>query len=126
MRRGLVALLSLVGAAAIVTAQQPPQTPPAQPPAPQQPAQQPAGQQPQPVQPPVFRTGTNQVRVDVTVLDHKGDPVTDLTKDDFEVREDGLPQTVETLKLIEANGAAPDDDTSLPIRSRSHAAVEAA
>src|SRR5262245_30141638 len=136
MRRGLVALLSLVGAAAIVTAQQPPQTPPAQPPsttqqqpaqqpAPQQPAQQP-GQQPQPVQPPVFRTGTNQVRVDVTVLDHKGDPVTDLTKDDFEVREDGLPQTVETLKLIEANGAAPDDDTSLPIRSRSHAAVEAA
>src|SRR5262245_53582810 len=137
MRRGLVALLSLVGAAAIVTAQQPPQTPPARPPstsqqqpaqqpAPQQPAQQPAGQQPQPVQPPVFRTGTNQVRVDVTVLDHKGDPVTDLSKDDFEVREDGLPQTVETLKLIEANGAAPDDDTSLPIRSRAHAAVEAA
>src|SRR5262245_61550233 len=136
MRRGLVALLSLVGAAAIVTAQQPPQTPPAQPPsttqqqpaqqpAPQQPAQQP-GQQPQPVQPPVFRTGTNQVRVDVTVLDHKGDPVTDLTKDDFEIREDGVPQVVDTLKMIEANGAAPDDDTSLPIRSPQHAAVEAA
>jgi VWFA-related protein len=135
MRRGLLALLSLVGAAAILTAQQPPPPPPAQTPpstspgqAPQQPQTpaQPPPQQPPTGQPPVFRAGTNQVRVDVTVLDHKGDPVTDLTKDDFEVREDGVPQTVETLKLIEANGAAPDDDTSLPIRSRAHAAVEAA
>ena len=60
---------------------------------------------------PVFKAGTNQVRVDVTVLDRKGDPVNDLTKDDFEVREDGVPQSVDTLKLVEANGEAPADDT---------------
>ncbi|HEX9366211.1 MAG TPA: VWA domain-containing protein [Vicinamibacterales bacterium] len=77
-------------------------------------------------QPPVFKAGTNQVRVDVTVLDRKGDPVTNLTRDDFDVREDGLPQTVDTLKLVEAGGEAPADDMSLPIRSPEHAAVEAA
>ena len=59
------------------------QPPPAQPP-------------PPPQQPPVFRAGTNQVRVDVTVLDHKGEPVTDLTKDDFDVREDGIPQAIDS------------------------------
>ena len=77
-------------------------------------------------QPPVFRGGTNQVRVDVTVLDRKGEPLTDLTKEDFEVREDGIPQAIDTIKLIEATGEAPDDDTSLPIRSPHHAAAEAA
>jgi VWFA-related protein len=100
----------------LLLAQNPPpaQNPPAQP-------QPPAGQPP-----PVFRGGTNNVRVDVTVIDKKGNPVTDLTKDDFEVREDGQPQSVDTVKMIQASGAAPDDDTSLPIRSPEHAAVEAA
>jgi len=131
MSRGLAAFLSLVGAIAVLSAQQPPQSPPAQPPA------QPPSSQPQPSQPPsqdkppqqpppVFRTGTNQVRVDVTVTDRKGEPVRDLTKDDFDVREDNVAQVVDTLKLIEATGAAPDDDMSLPIRSRQHAYAEAA
>jgi VWFA-related protein len=103
----------------LLLAQNPPaQPPPAQPPVTQQPT---SGQQP-----PVFRGGTANVRVDVTVIDKKGNPVTDLTKDDFEVREDGAPQAVDTLKLINATGEAPDDDTSLPIRSPEHAAVEAA
>jgi VWFA-related protein len=101
------------------------QQPSAQPPSVQPPpGQQPAGQQAQ--RPPVFRGGTNQVRVDVTVLDKKGEPVTGLTKDDFQVLEDGQPQSIETLKLIEANGSAPEDDTSLEIRSPAHAAQEAA
>lgn len=86
-------------------------------------AQQPAAPS---AQPPVFRGGTSQVRVDVTVLDRKGQPITDLTKDDFEIREDGVEQSIDTIKLIEATGQAPDDDTSLPIRSRHHAAAEAA
>ena len=111
------------------------QQPPAQPPPPQPPpAQQPPRSHrrsrrrrpARPSQPPVFRGGTNQVRVDVTVLDRKGEPVTDLTKEDFEVREDGIPQSIDTLKLIEATGEAPADDTSLPIRSPHHAAAEAA
>ena len=125
MRSGFLALVSAAAAVAVLSAQPPPaQPPPTQPPTATQPppAQPPPSQQP----PPVFRGGTSQVRVDVTVLDRKGDPVRDLTKDDFEVREDGAPQAIETIKLIEATGAAPEDDTSLPIRSREHAAVEAA
>jgi VWFA-related protein len=116
MTRG--AWLAALAATAIITtasAQQPPSAPP--------PAQ-PAPQTPQP--PPVFRGGTNQVRVDVTVLDRKGQPITDLTRDDFEVREDGVEQAIDTIKLIEATGEAPHDDTSLPIRSKYHAAAEAA
>jgi len=112
-------MLAVLAATAVLCAQV---TTPAQGP----PQQSPTQQTQQPPQPPVFRGGTNQVRVDVTVVDHKGEPVTNLTKDDFDVREDGVQQTVDTLKLIEATGAAPDDDTSLPIRSREHAAVEAA
>jgi len=124
-------LLGLVAAGAVVTAlgaQQPQaQQPPAQssqaapPPAQEPQAQPPAGQRP-----PVFRGGTNQVRVDVTVLNKKGDPITDLSREDFEIREDGVVQDIANLKMVSASGAAPDDDTSLPIRSQYHAAAEAA
>jgi VWFA-related protein len=115
------AVIAVLGV--LLLAQNPP---PAQgPPAGQ--AQPPAGQPPATGQrPPVFRGGTASVRVDATVIDRKGNPVTDLTKDDFEVREDGVLQAVDTIKLIHATGEAPDDDTSLPIRSPEHAAVEAA
>ena len=116
MRRPLLAVAAAVVAATLGAAQAPAQNPPAQPP-PQAPASQ---------QPPVFRGGTNSVRVDATVVDKRGNPVTDLTKEDFEIREDGALQSVDTLKMIQATGEAPDDDTSLPIRSPEHAAVEAA
>jgi VWFA-related protein len=115
MRTPLLALAVLLAAAVTLLGQQAP--PPASPP----PAQPPQGQQP-----PVFRGGTANVRVDVTVVDKKGNPITDLAKDDFEVREDNEPQAVDTVKLIHATGEAPDDDMSLPIRSPEHAAVEAA
>jgi VWFA-related protein len=96
------------------------------PPVPSTPAQVPVQQPPAaPQQPPVFRGGTSNVRVDVTVIDRKGNPITDLTKDDFEVREDGVVQAVDTVKMVTATGEAPDDDVSLPIRSPEHAAVEA-
>jgi VWFA-related protein len=85
------------------------------------------GQPPPDQQPPrpTFRTGTNVVRVDVTVVDRRGHPVTQLTPEDFEVREDGLPQSITSFKLVEANGL-PTDELSLPIRSPEHAAAEAA
>src|SRR2546425_11140960 len=72
-----------------------PQPPPPQ----QQPQQQPPQQQPPPGQP-VFRAGINFVRVDVIVSDKNGAAVGDLKQTDFEVTEDGKPQTVETFKLI--------------------------
>ena len=66
------------------------------------------GAQTQPAQPPppTFRAGASLVRVDVTVTDRHGEPVTSLTADDFEVQEDGAPQTVETFKLVSADGRA--------------------
>ena len=72
----------------------------------------------------IFRTGTNIVRVDATVVDGRGNPVTDLTAADFEVREDGVVQTISSFKFVAADGR-PTDDRSLPIRSQAHAASEA-
>src|SRR5215831_15847294 len=53
---------------------------------------------------PLFRTGINFVRVDVIITDKSGAPVADLKQSDFEVLEDGKPQTVETFKLIKLDG----------------------
>ena len=67
------------------------------------------------------------MRVDVTVVDRHGEPVTTLTADDFAVEEDGVPQTVQSFKFVSADGQPPPgDDVSLPIRSPEHAAAEAA
>jgi VWFA-related protein len=84
-------------------------------------------QPPEPPQPPTFRTEANLVRVDVTVVDRDGEPVTTLTADDFAVEEDGDPQTVQSFKFVSADGQPPEgDDVSLEIRSPEHAAAEAA
>ena len=86
----------------------------------QEPAQQ-TEQQPRPT----FRTGTNVVRVDVTVTDPRGEPVRTLNAEDFELFENGVRQPITSFKFLEATGQ-PTDDLSLPIRSREHAAAEAA
>jgi VWFA-related protein len=51
-----------------------------------------------------FRADINFVRVDVIVNDDDGEPVTDLTADDFEVFEDGEPQAIEQFRLIRVDG----------------------
>lgn len=82
---------------------------------------------PQEPQRPTFRTGAELVRVDVTVNDSQGRPVTDLTADDFTVEEDGVPQKIQSFKFVELTGQrAPGDDLSLTISSRQHAATEVA
>jgi Ca-activated chloride channel family protein len=45
-----------------------------------------------PQQPPIFRGGSDAVRVFVTVTDRDGRLVTTLTRDNFEVRDEGKPQ----------------------------------
>jgi VWFA-related protein len=80
-----------------------------------------------PQRPPIFRTGAELVRVDVTVIDSKGHPVTTLTADDFTVEEDGAPQKIQSFKFIEHTGQRVEgDDVSLTITSPSHAATELA
>jgi VWFA-related protein len=82
----------------LLTAQQPgaPQTPAQQPPAQQQPAAQTPADQP----PVTFRVEVNYVEVDAVVTDAQGMPVRDLTKDDFELFEDGRRQEVTSFSLI--------------------------
>ena len=54
---------------------------------------------------PVFRGGSDTVRVFVTVTDRDGRLVTTLTRDDFEVRDEGKPQPITLF-----------DNTPQPIR----------
>jgi VWFA-related protein len=77
----------------------------------------------EPQAPPVFRAGTQLVRVDATVLDRDGNPVPSLKADDFEIREDGILQTISSFRFVNADGRTADD-RSLPIRSQAHAASE--
>ena len=56
-------------------------------------------QDPAPQQP-TFRLRVDSVSVDVIVLDRAGKPVTDLTADDFEVREANKVQKIETFKFV--------------------------
>jgi len=77
--------------------------------------------------PPTFRGGINFVRVDATVTDKKGQPVTDLKAADFEVTEDGKPQTVEQFKLIRVDGnPKPNDPPPREIKTRDDEEAEAA
>ena len=73
---------------------------------------------------PTFRTGINFVRVDAIVTDKQGRPVADLKPEDFEVLEDGEPQTVETFKLIRVDGN-PEPGEAAPREINSTFAEEA-
>jgi VWFA-related protein len=78
-------------------------------------------------QQPIFRAGTALVRVDVTATANGDQPVADLQAADFELTEDDVPQTVETIKFIRVDGARQSNlDEPLAIRSKEHAILEAA
>ena len=88
--------------------------------------QKPAPADPPPEQP-IFRAGTDLVRVDVTVMQRGDEPVADLRIADFEVTEDDVPQTIETLKFLNVDGTRQSDlNEPLEIRSKEHAMLEAA
>src|SRR5436305_1601569 len=48
----------------------------------------------------VIRINVNLVQLDAVVHDSKGQPVTNLTKDDFEILQDGKPQTITNFSFI--------------------------
>jgi VWFA-related protein len=84
------------------------------------------GEQQQPPQQPTFRTGVNFVRVDVIASDRDGQAVKDLTQADFEVLEDGKPQTIETFRFISVSGNSETGETPKAIRSDYDEEAEAA
>ncbi len=58
-------------------------------------------------QAPVFGAGTELVQVDAVVLDRLGNPVEDLTEDDFVVKEDGRLQTIQEFEAVALPESAP-------------------
>ena len=59
-----------------------------------------------PQQRPTFSTTTNVVVVNVTVLDRNGKPIENLTKDDFQLYEDGKLQKLQAVDFQHLSGAA--------------------
>jgi VWFA-related protein len=63
-------------------------------------------QAPTPATPPqegpnvTFKVEVNYVEVDARVLDAEGNFIRDLTKEDFQIVEDGKPQTIDTFALV--------------------------
>jgi VWFA-related protein len=51
-------------------------------------------------QAPTFASRVEAVTVDVVILDKKGQPVSGLTRDDFVVSEDGVPQTLTSFDAV--------------------------
>ena len=113
----LVVLLSI---AAVSAAQE---KPPAPAPAPAPRSQ--ASTKPQEPIPPVSETvEVNITNVDVFVTDSKGQRVTGLKADDFEVRQDGLPQKITNFYAVSGGKVLFEDGTSVPFDVKEAAAPE--
>src|SRR5262245_8720373 len=63
---------------------------------------------------PTFRSGVDLIRLDVSVVDKSGQPVTDLRPEDFTVRIDGAPRTVSFAKFYGASAADSDAPAVAP------------
>ncbi len=68
---------------------------------------------PQEQRPPTFRTEANFVRVDAYPT-RNGQPVLDLTAEDFEILEDGKPQSIQSFEHVVITPAGPEAQRSEP------------
>ena len=98
--RIFVSFAIAVGGAAIAIAQSGSATPPAQPAQKEQ-------------QPPIFRTEANFVRVDAYPT-RNGQPVLDLKAEDFDILEDGKPQSIQTFEHVVVSPAGPESQRAEP------------
>jgi VWFA-related protein len=89
----LALLFSFIVSLTPASAQQPTASP--------QPAQQPANDEE------VVRITSNLVQIDAVVTDKKGNQVTSLTADDFEIYQDGKPQTITNFSYVSTTPNAP-------------------
>src|SRR3954469_14655079 len=113
MRKQFVALALCVAGAGFAAAQQPPQAPPAAPP----PATAPQDKKPEGILTPqqsreVIRRSVDLITQDVIVRDPQGQFVADLSKNDFDVYEDGVKQDLVTFVLT--HGGRILNDTAAP------------
>ena len=66
------------------------------------------------------------MRVDAIVTDRQGVPIVDLGQADFEVLEDGKPQTLESFRLVKIDTATPVEASPRPLRTRADEETAAA
>ena len=112
-------LIAAAVVAAVVAAPRAAGAPPAKGPTPQQSQQSQQTQQPPTPQVPVFRTGVNAVRVDVSVIGSNDLPVAGLQASDFTLTEDGIPQKIDTFQFLRLDGRPrPGASESLEIRNQ--------
>lgn len=121
MRR-LFALISVMALSAVALPAFAQDKPPA-PPAPAAPKPQPAGQEK--AFPPVTESvDVSVTNVDVFVTDSKGNRVGGLTPDDFEVRQDGIPQKITNFYAVAGGKVLFEDGSSVPLDTKEKAAPE--
>ena len=89
----LVSTLGLLLGSLTLPAQQPPPSPPPR-----------SAEQP----PITFRVEINYVEIDAIVTDAQGNPVRNLTKDDFQVFEEGTAQTIDNFSMVDIPLERPD------------------
>ena len=65
-------------------------------------------------QTPTFRTGVSSVLVDTLALDSDGNPVSDLTVDDFEIYEDDVRQTIQSFDVTDWTSYVAAKTTAAP------------
>ena len=65
-------------------------------------------------QTPLFKTTTHEVVVDVVATKGDGDPVLGLGKQDFEIRENGKPQTIDFFEEHTKGGLVPNAPPEMP------------
>ncbi len=63
---------------------------------------------------PVFRAGTDYVRVDVVVTDKDDRPITNLTKEDFEIVEQGRHQAIDDFQFVSIPAATRASRSTMP------------
>jgi Ca-activated chloride channel family protein len=69
----------------------------------------------QPRQAPVFHGGVDLVNVGVTVTNKKGNLISDLKADDFEIREDGRLQTIRYFSMGDGETSGPSPELHLGV-----------
>jgi VWFA-related protein len=83
-----------------------------------------AAQTQQPPQQPTFRTGTNLVQVDVIVTGGDGEPIDDLTADDFQIFDEGRAVPIAAFKFVNVANSEPRE--RYPVRTADDEEREAA
>ena len=75
----------------------------------------PALPQPQQQQPPAVKTNVNEVLLDLVVRDKKGKPITDLKPEEVTITDNGVKQTILSLREVRGTEAISATGASMPL-----------